>query len=1453
MALNVARIIHQQGSCWRLSLALAAEAGADLCLTAVGRKCCHYGNYLDKVNGSSVSFLVVCLGPRPMNLSLASARGLLLLATALLVACVDPSNEVISGGGTPDITQCGVLAGAGDARDPENGYVPAPARRFGEDGREHPDVFFLAWAKLDERLKLSFPARGYDGDGFEDKLYVTREEPGGGVSTWQLLPLLDESCEDEEQIRIHSFDVGPDGNTLYLSMRRDDDTHLGIYEFNIKAFTFEKISPDEPHHFLNPTYVGDENGHPQLFVAKTVSDKEIPNNYYKSATLVDEYDRAATPLIHKLDTVTGDLFRVGLNNSHQLEPVLHTRPDGQRLVVFTQWEHQDSTNRFALWKMQSDGSDNFTFFGQESSTDKGSADLYGAREIKSGPYQGHMLMGEGARGSFVSEGNVIMTERVDLDLRSDKIYLQRMQSAGDGGDSGIARNPEHFNDESFIYSYRANQNHTYDLCIKDYPVDGEAADMDDPGKCIADSPFLHLVQARSYLPPAHAATPVYDGAVGDSRSSFSNNGLAGNAGFLTQKMNSSDNGVQQQLDGVAADQLGLRFIIPSHTFPGQSVTVAGGDGARELSVPASDYLPMQEDGSFGAVLRPGLYAWQVAKKFDRGDDGLAEDNIWIPVRVERQEINFVANRVNACNQCHQERDQANIEFYENFDSIATRAMKNGSLRDPQTGAQMPDITADADYAYDSVPDFHRQIVPLLEKPPQNAAGLGGESCVDCHHARDALNLSNRSGPSALNSTYLRMLKGARLLAEGRDDEGEPQDSVQPFSYQSINPMGMDNNYHPAPLLWSLLLDDDLSVAPAEGYADGNRNLDRDGDYGARYSVAVNEAIAAINAEYDHSQHWSTEDTQAFINFSATQFPVGLSDRIEFEGAGSAATAAAQKAFQVIVNNCYSCHHDLAEGGVDKPLAEGGARPKSKRFNSEFGLRDGQLRLVERSHKARESDLGFSQYLEQSNLENALQRTMTSALYRIDFDNPSDSELLTYPSNDNLNANIQHPQVLSPGSSDYNILLDWILGEVKENQAPQLDQGADITLRFSEYDDPAYRGDFQWSDPDGDLAQLLIEKVASSEHIPQDSFVSLVYNPAANFNSCSEADQYSADAECPPPTSFTEAKAKTYAILGDRGTHTVNLTVTDGHKRSSYPVNIEISKGDYDVPAPQSSLPNAYAYFTERDTGLLKKIESDGSETTISETPLEGYNENWSTVYRRPPSFSTGGVGWLYFMEQTAQKIHVVNEDTAEVMFVIDIDHAPNRESDKHKQTTYLLWWRPDDSLLGGGELQALQESKHGSNRNGIYYVGLGNGGQLNQTVVPQYRSKLEDGQDSLSVYVWRKATFMTKLVQGGVDRFNVLNLVTGKAKGLTDFSFPEKTVNGITYPARDYFNVRAVVTSGDGAFYGFNQDAQALPEMFQFDPLEQIQRPVVLPEWLASYMVKQQSLATPFLVIEPRS
>jgi hypothetical protein len=289
--------------------------------------------------------------------------------------------------------------------------------------------------------------------------------------------------------------------------------------------------------------------------------------------------------------------------------------------------------------------------------------------------------------------------------------------------------------------------------------------------------------------------------------------------------------------------------------------------------------------------------------------------------------------------------------------------------------------------------------------------------------------------------------------------------------------------------------------------------------------------------------------------------------------------------------------------------------------------------------------------------------------------------------------------------------------------------------------------------------------------------------------------------------------------------------------------------DYIVPEPNATLPPAYLYFTDRNTSMLKKLETNGTVQDIGE--IEGFNENWTTMYRRADK------GWLYFLNQEEQRVYVVEENSSTVLFNITLNHEPNKETVTHKQTMYLLWWRPAEGTPGeanyrAGELQGLLESKLSKTKNGDFYVSLGDGESSISTVVPEWRTKMPDGGNTIGVYVWRKATFMSKFVNGDMDRLNVLNLVTGKAKSLTDFSFEAKTVNGIDYNASNYNNVRAIVVAEDGAFYGFNKDLNTPVETFNFDPIEKIQKKVLVPTWLQNYIDNYQNYATPFLVIDPK-
>jgi len=1336
----------------------------------------------------------------------------ILCASLWLSGCITPDNSTVEGTGTPDVTQCSILPNVEDGAD----YTPQDATKLGIDGRTHPDIFYLGWAELDQRTDLRFPGSGYDEKGFEDKLLVSRRQTDGSFRTWQVWPPLDNDCKDTEQVRIQSFDVAPDGKSLFVAMSREEtdnpDRKLGIYRLDIGSQTLEKISNDNSVDFMYPTYIGNDpsSNHELLFVAKTVNDDELPINYAAKSTLRDEYDRAPTPLIHKLDTETKTLTRIGFNNSHQTDPVAIKGPDGNNLVVFTQWEHQESTNRFALWKMQVDGSDSFTFYGQESSTDKSGANIFSPREIKTGAYKGYMLMTQATRSNhhFAAEGDIIMTKRGHLDLRSDRVTLQALSNSN-SSDQNISRTPDHYNDQSFVYSNRTTVDNAYSLFIKDYPIDIASTDTTSNLEVMSHNDY-HFVQPRSFYPPTTNQVAATEGQLGQSRVSFTNNNLNGKTGFLVQNLAQSDNGVQHQLDGVAAADISMQFFIPSHHFSDSNSIGLKNASGSEMSIPVGGFIKPEADGSLGAILKEGLYVWKVNKRFEHTDASGQKNDVWIPVRAERQEINFVANRVNACNQCHQERSQANLDLYADYHSTAATKMQ-GDLSDV-LGTYNDVSTYNA---YNSVPDFHGDIVALLNKPGLNSGANNGKTCATCHNAKDKLNLANKTGVSNVNATYRNLVTGAHKLGTS--------ETTIPYLNASINPMGMDDSYHYAPFLWSLLLNDDLSVASDTEHADSaSRNLDRFGDYGAKYSADIVSAIADINGQYDHSRHWSSDDIQTFITYTTTQIPVGLSNRIAESFTKSSLEtndAAAQKAYQSMVRNCFSCHNNHNTVGID---GDGFGLPKEKRFKSSVWLKDSETRFVIKSHLADKDDTQYSPYIWQSNLTSSMAKTLQSASYRIDFITPDASELLTFAKGETANDNVSNAhENLSVSDADYKAIEDWVKKQSSTNQEPIINAPSSaITLK--EYDDPAYLAEsITWSDADvGDISQVFI----SGEN---DTMLSLEYE------------------------SLTSARLKTYAILGDRGEQELSFTVTDGLQSStSQTIPLTITS-DYISPKPVATLPNAYAFYTNRTTGELRKLDTAGGDTAIG--LIEGYSSDWTTVYRRADK------GWLYFMNQNQQIIYVVDETDASVQFTISLNHEPNKDADSHKQTVYLLWWRSAEGEVGdadyrAGELQALLESKLSKNKNGDFYIGLGDGEKPatgnNVTIVPEYRTKLTDGGNTVSVYVWRRATFMNKLVNQGIDRLNVLNLETGKAKGITSFSFAEKTIDGITYPAKNYFNVRAVVVTEDGAFYGINKDLNADAEVFMFDPIKGIQQVVsTIPAWILNYINNPIDYGTPFLVI----
>jgi hypothetical protein len=246
---------------------------------------------------------------------------------------------------------------------------------------------------------------------------------------------------------------------------------------------------------------------------------------------------------------------------------------------------------------------------------------------------------------------------------------------------------------------------------------------------------------------------------------------------------------------------------------------------------------------------------------------------------------------------------------------------------------------------------------------------------------------------------------------------------------------------------------------------------------------------------------------------------------------------------------------------------------------------------------------------------------------------------------------------------------------KNNCAQVLNPLTEIT--FAEYAEPAFVGPITWTDLDGDLAQLFLVESNSSEHTFNDTMLSISYD------------------------SFTSAQVQTFAILGDRGEREFEFLVSDGQTNSEVqrvPVTVT---SNYIVPQPLPDLPDFHAFYTVRESGELRRIDQTGEDQLVGLIP--DYTPDFSTVYRRSDT------GWLYFVDQTAQRIIVVDETTAQVVFTIALNHEPNRENDQHKQTVYLIWWRPAEFDTGGnmtraGRLEGLLESKQSQDTDGDWYM-----------------------------------------------------------------------------------------------------------------------------------------------------
>ncbi len=103
-------------------------------------------------------------------------------------------------------------------------------------------------------------------EGLKDKLLVSRKQEDGSYKTWQIYPSLDNECKDVDKVRIQSFDVAPDGKSLYIAMSKpvydendtlkendlNPDRNLGIFKLDIASKKITPITHDYSHGYSYP-------------------------------------------------------------------------------------------------------------------------------------------------------------------------------------------------------------------------------------------------------------------------------------------------------------------------------------------------------------------------------------------------------------------------------------------------------------------------------------------------------------------------------------------------------------------------------------------------------------------------------------------------------------------------------------------------------------------------------------------------------------------------------------------------------------------------------------------------------------------------------------------------------------------------------------------------------------------------------------------------------------------------------------------------------------------------------------------------------------------------------------------------------------------------------------------------------------------------------------------------
>ena len=157
-------------------------------------------------------------------------------------------------------------------------------------------------------------------------------------------------------------EVSFDGTKILFAMHRNGE-RWGVWEYDTVSKSLRKISCDAAvaGDDVDPAYLPDGR-------IVFVSDRQEGTKKLMQAqgitpyTYVDEYEREQVTALHVMNSDGSDCKQISFNQSHDRNPVVLSTGE----IMYSRWDHVGGRNQFTIFKINPDGTNPFPLYGAHS-------------------------------------------------------------------------------------------------------------------------------------------------------------------------------------------------------------------------------------------------------------------------------------------------------------------------------------------------------------------------------------------------------------------------------------------------------------------------------------------------------------------------------------------------------------------------------------------------------------------------------------------------------------------------------------------------------------------------------------------------------------------------------------------------------------------------------------------------------------------------------------------------------------------------------------------------------------------------------------------------------------------------------------------------------------------------------------------------------------------------------